>query len=249
MVNFIGSSKQEFLSEHFELFRYTSIDRFLELLSDDSLIFLNPSTWSDPYERYYIEKKYYVSKVPETLPIKESAFCLCLSGTKSSEALWKVYAPKEDGVRLTFKVSKLVSALDKVIDCDFYIGKVDYQTTSEFSRLKINHGDLLQDIRNNRIGEQQLKLILKKRIAFDYENEIRIIAIPKRMPPKKTPKDTMIYKSKVGIKSFTTEYLFDPRLGKFHFKLLKDFLRKTHGLKISHSVLYKVPIFSPVVLG
>lgn len=249
MVNFIGSNRQDFLSEYFALFRYTSIERFLELLSGNCLIFLNPSTWSDPYERYYIEKKYYISRVPEALPIKERAFCLCLSGTKSSEALWKVYAPKEDGVRLTFKVSKLVSALDRVIDCDFYIGKVDYQTTSEFSKLTIKHGDLIQDIRNNRIGEQQLKLILKKRIAFDYENEIRIIAIPKKMPPKKTPKDSMTYKSNVKIKSFTTEYLFDPRLGKFHFKLLKDFLRKEHGLKISHSVLYKVPTFAPVVLG
>lgn len=36
-------------------------------------------------------------------------FAVCLSGTTDSEAYWKVYAPREDGIRLTFDTRKLVT--------------------------------------------------------------------------------------------------------------------------------------------
>lgn len=244
MVKFIGLIREDFLSEYISLFRFTTIDRFLELITNECLVFLNPSTWADPYERYYIERQYNLSGQSKALPMKDKVFCLCLSGTKSSEAFWKVYAPKEDGVRLTFNVIKLLSVLEKIKGCDIYIGKVNYQTTSEFSKIAIKYGDLIEDIKQNTIGEQQIKLILKKRISFNYENEVRIISIP-----QKTPKDSLAFKSKMNIKSFTTEYLFDPRLGEYHFKLIKDFMKKVYGLNASCSHLYRNPPLSPIVLG
>src|ERR1035437_10831365 len=90
MVKFIGLTKEVFLSEYISLFRFTTIDRFLELLTNECLVFLNPSTWRDPYERYYIERQYNISNESKALPMKDKVFCLCLSGTKSSEAFWKV---------------------------------------------------------------------------------------------------------------------------------------------------------------
>jgi hypothetical protein len=137
MVTFIGIDEYDFMNEYAYLYRYVTFDRLLEQLEKKTIAFLNPASWDDPYEKYYIEREYIIGGKAHQLPIKDKAFCICMSGTLSSDAFWKVYAPKENGVRLRFNTVEFLRFLNSLKSCEIYIGKVTYETTKVFSQLKI----------------------------------------------------------------------------------------------------------------
>lgn len=233
-VKFVGITEEDFLIQYKTLYRFTTIDRFIESLESLEFTFISPSLWPDPYERYYLERKFIITGNPICLPAKNKVFAVCLSKTISSEAYWKVYAPKEDGIRLSFDTNKLLNCfLKKLRSSDVYIGKVDYQRTINIIKDSFDKESLIHEIKRIIVGEEQIKLLLKKRISFLYEDEIRIIIVPHgRKNGKK------IHKEKTDIKEFTKAYLIDPRLGKNHAKLLKNYFLKKFELKVSQSQLY-----------
>lgn len=110
---------------------------------------------------------------------------------------------------------------------------MDYQKTINIIENSFDRESLIYEIKRLIVGEEQIKLLLKKRISFLYEDEIRIIIVPHG---KKNGKE--IHKEKTDIKEFTKAYLIDPRLGKNHAKLLKNYFLKNFDLKVSQSQLY-----------
>jgi hypothetical protein len=159
---------------------------------------------------------------------------VCVSGTNSSEAYWKVYAPKEDGIRLTFDTEKfLTNFLDKIPDADVYIGKVSYQITREFHKINYDKKGLIEEIEENKIGEQQIKILLKKRKSFLYEDEVRIMVIP-----HKKNMVNSVFLTPTELTCFTADYTLDPRLGTNHVKVLREYFQRDFGFKLSHSRLY-----------
>ena len=232
-INFVGITRKKFLSEYERIYRFTNLERFIEALSTNSFTFVNPSKWPDPYERFFLERNFNIANKEVYLPAKDNIFSVCLSGTLSSEAYWKVYAPKEDGVRLTFNTEKLLSTfLEKIKNCEVYIGKVNYQVTKEFFKISFDTGKLIQEIEDNKVGDQQIRLLLKKRKSFLYENEIRILIVPK------SKQNNNIYNVDTDITQFTSGYTLDPRLGKNLVKVLKEYFLNKYTLEISHSLLY-----------
>ena len=243
MVNFIGLKRDTFLKQYKSLYRFITVERLIEQLESKTFAFLNPTIWEDPYEKYFIEKKYIIRGKPMYLPMRDRVFCVCVSGTTSSEAFWKVYAPKENGVRLSYRTEDFLEVLDTITDCEIHIGKVKYLITKVFSNPPIDKKSLLEEIDNNNINGQQLKLLLRKRTSFRYENEVRIVCVPKVLST-----DKKVLKIPMDIKIFTKTYLFDPRMGKYHFSLIKESLLEKYGIAASHSHLYKLPLLKPIVL-
>ncbi len=233
-IHFVNITREIFIKDYKRVYRFTTLDRFIESLKTSTFTFINPLKWSDPFEKFFLERDFIVHNKKVKLPAKDKVFAVCVSGTLSSEAYWKVYAPKEDGVRLTFNTEKLLTnLLDNINDADIYIGKVNYQITPEFYKISFDKKKLIKEIDSNNIGEQQMRLLLKKRKSFLYENEVRIIIVPHIRPDEKTA-----YKLPADIKEFTTDYTLDPRLGKNHVKVLKEYFLQQFNFKISHSRLY-----------
>jgi hypothetical protein len=242
-LHFVNISRKTFLKDYKQLYRFTTLDRFIELLNSNSLIFINPSLWTDPYEKFYLERDFIISEKNYKLPAKDKVFAVCVSGTISSEAYWKVYAPKEDGVRLTINTEKLLDLLDNVKNADIYIGKVNYQIMEDFNRISFVKKGLIEEINSGIVGEQQIRLLLKKRKSFLYENEIRIIVVPHR-----NTKENKLFKIQTDITEFTTKYMFDPRLGQNHFKVLREYFFTKFDIKVSHSRLFKEQTRDPINL-
>lgn len=243
-VKFININKSDFLEKYKRVYRFTNIERFIETLNSDKFIFINPSKWPDPFEKFYLERDFQIDNNKIKLPAKDKLFSVCVSGTSSSEAFWKVYAPKEDGIRLTFDTEKLLDIfLDKIENCDVYIGKVNYLNTKDFYKTDRISADLIKEIENSEIGEQQIQLLLRKRSSFRYEDEIRIIVVPHG-----NIKDHSTFKVNTDIKLFTIDYTIDPRLGKNHVKLIKDYFAQKYGFKVSHSRLYAETSHDAIIL-
>lgn len=243
-VNFINMTRENFLENNKRVYRFTNLDRFIETLTNSEFTFINPAKWPDPFERFFLERQFIIEDKKVKLPAKDRVYAVCLSGTISSEAYWKVYAPKEDGVRLTFNTDKLLSSfLDNIIDSDVYLGKVDYQITKEFHKISFDANRLINEIVDSKIGGQQMRLLLKKRKSFLYEDETRIIVVP-----KKKQKDKIAFKQQIDIREFTEGYTLDPRLGVNQVKLLRNYFSQHFDFKVSHSRLYTDLKRDPIVL-
>lgn len=231
-VKFINIERDEFLKKFKKVYRFTNIERFTETLCSKKFTFVNPTKWTDPFEKYYLERTFQIDGKKVKLPAKNNIFSVCVSGTLTSEAYWKVYAPKEDGIRLSLNTEKFLNTfLDRIVDCDVYIGKVDYQLTNKFSKIDFDP-ELFKEIKDKKIGSQQIQLLLKKRKSFVYEDEVRIMIIP-----HKKQNDTT-FKVDSDITEFTNSYTIDPRLGKNRVEIYKDYFSRNFNLTVSHSKLY-----------
>ena len=243
-VKFVNISREAFIKEYKRLYRFTTLERFIESLNSNEFVFINPSFWPDPFEKFFLERDFIVNDKKLKLPAKGKIFAVCVSGTISSEAYWKVYAPKEDGIRLTFNTEKLLgNFLDNITDADIYIGKVNYQITREFHKISFDKKGLIEEINKGIVGEQQVRLLLKKRKSFLYEDEVRIIVVPHR----KTKKD-VVYKTQKDITKFTTKYTLDPRLGENHVDVLEEYFLDNFKFRVSHSRLYSEIQRNPIDL-
>ena len=232
-VEFVDISRTKFLEDYRRLYRFVTLERFLEQLESKKLTCVNPAHWNDPFERFFLDREYLIENKKVKLPVKDRIFCMCMSGTLSSEAYWKVYAPKDNGLRLTITTNELIDSLDQIPNCDVFIGKANYQTTKEFYKISFDKEALIDEIEEHRIGEQQIKLLLKKRKAFLYEDEVRILVSPRRKL-----KETKFFKIDVDLQLVTSEYLIDPRMEKHQVRLLKESLLNKFNLKAWHSNLY-----------
>ncbi|HOG19093.1 MAG TPA: DUF2971 domain-containing protein [Salinivirgaceae bacterium] len=233
-INFVNTTRESFLEEHKRVYRFMTLDRFVEILKTKKIALVNPSEWEDPFEKYFLDREYIIDNERFNLPIKDKVFAMCVSGTINSEAFWKVYAPKGNGIRLTFNTEKLLTNfLDNIYNADVYIGNVCYQFTKKFYDLPFDKKVLIDEIKNDKIGRQQIELLLKKRTSFLYEDEVRIMVIP-----QKNSKDTSIFLTPTEIASYTEECNLDPRLGKYHAEVLKEYFKENFGFKVSHSRLF-----------
>jgi hypothetical protein len=92
---------------------------------------------------------------------------------------------------------------------------------------------------NKKIGKHQISLLLKKRVAFEYENEIRIIIISKKNNQVKLELDP----AKCGI-----EINFHPLIGKLHANILKKHFNEKYEIRTTHNTLYNDVSNHPIVL-
>lgn len=233
-IHYVNITQDDFLKNYRQVYRFTNLERFIEALKTNKLTFINPDKWTDPYEKFFLERDFVINNSIFKLPAKDNIFAICFSGTISSEAYWKAYTPKEDGVRLIFHTKKLLTSfLEKIPDVEIYVGKVDYLATTEFSIIQFDKKKLISEINDNIVGEEQIKLFLKKRNSFIYENEIRIIIVP-----NKKQRNRLFLKLDTDITQYTTQYTFDPRLGRHHAKVLNEYFSNNHNIKVKHSNLY-----------
>lgn len=130
--------------------RYTDIPALIYLLKNEKITLLDPSTWDDKNDSYYLtlykEKKKLFS-----------VLALCFSDAQETYHHWKVFAGNNSGVCIRFKKALLLNSIKKVNNIKH--GPVDYR--------------LLKDLKKNKPMISELPFI--KRYAFRDECEYRII--------------------------------------------------------------------------
>lgn len=165
--------------------KYMPFKYLKENIENNKIVFVSPKTWRDPFERLYYSaenyKKYNNFKKP-------NIFCMCLTknASQNEDAAWKMYhdGTTEKILRVTFNVEKMLKQLDiYCLDNNFsiYIGDINYcfekldaiTTLHKISNPK--HNDYFKDD----FGiENYLQLLLIKRKAFEFEQEVRIFLVP-----------------------------------------------------------------------
>lgn len=234
-LNYLNTNEEAFRSIPV-LFRILPLERALQALDERALWFSNPLAWSDPFERHYLDAKYRVGKQERNLPLKNRLLCLCLSGTYSCEAFWQVYAPGEVGIGLTIDLKALVRMLESLDGYGVYVGAADYRSTRYITGYAASHKQLLQRVFDRSAGDtypDQLRLMLLKRRAFEYENETRVLLVRAK---ESAARGELI---PFGDTPLVSRLTLDPRLGKRTADLLRDSFRERYGIPVARSLIYQ----------
>lgn len=245
-IYFLNEESKKILEESNKLlYKIMPVDRVLEFLEKGRWAFVSPTLWQDPFERAFLEANYKHKGKLFTLPVKPSLineklyynlFASCFTETKESEAFWKTYSPNGDGIRVAINASTLISKLSSLKDYDVYIGKALYQNYETLYKFKTDK-TYWMNLESTTVNKTHLELLLKKRIPFEYENEIRVLLLRKKRMKNSIAKVTI-----PDFKNLIVGIKLDPRMGLYMSKFVKEIFHKNFDRKlIKKSTLYSKP--------
>lgn len=225
-LKFINITEDEFLSKKL-LHKFMPLEYALETLNNKHLWFANPTTWKDPFEKRFIDATYKsLNGELHKFTWRDRVFCICMTQTATSEAYWNTYSPHSIGVELKFIRKKLLDVLKQLAEnYDIFIGKVEYMKTADIQKALSNIPFNPPCNHNIRTKECRARLLLLKRIAYKYEDEIRIMIIKKNITKGKGIYIDYVCDNVEMIDSIT----LDPTLEKNVTKLLKDIFVNHYG--------------------
>lgn len=237
------------------IFRFTPVDRILPLIVNGQNTLVSPRKWEDPFENILNRMIFKDSGKPFKHPFRNRVYGQCWTLTEETDATWRMYVPKGNGVRLKTTIKKLYQSLVQSMHHSYdpqwkehgtinpyaglacFIGRVDYKTEDELSSLFSDP----KWVKNNLWGGHlnQAKSLLFKREAFAPEQEIRLIFLE----PHNNGADDF-YHYALAPSDIIEQITFDPRMEDGLYKTYSSILRK-HGYSgdIGKSTLYQVPNF------
>ena len=230
-ITYLNIEEKDFLNDKRPLFKHMSLEYALKTLNDKELWFANPTTWKDPFESRFLNAKYKDQSTKQKIdhPWRDNVFCMCVTQRAASEAYWTPYSQNQIGIQFRIYRETLVKTLMSfsfLRDYDIYIGKVEYMMTREIERA-LNNIPLAQPAPPKNTDMWWARLLLLKRNAYIYEDEIRIIAVRKNKKHEMT-KGIQIKYACDHIDLIQSIGL-DPNLQKNTEKLLRDVFEGRYG--------------------
>lgn len=245
-VKFFNMTRAEFLSKKL-LHKYMPLERALEMLSNQTLWFANPTIWKDPFEKRFIENVYDIGGSQKVFPWKNRVYCMCATQTATSEAYWNAYSAGEIGVSIKFNRLNLLNELDRLSTNGnrIYIGIVQYQKTNEIKAALTGNTFLNPTgapIMSLGTEEIKVRLLLLKRLAYQYENEVRFFVVR----DKKANQSGTLLKYSIPNTDLIDSFSLDPRIGPLTVDLLRKELESHYGFmpisrtqrRVQRSLLY-----------
>lgn len=224
--------------------RFMPVHRLIEFFSTNQFTLTKPKLWDDPFENLFLKSPILTKTGRENrFLMREYIFGQCWTlERRELDAMWRIYTPNKDGVRIKASIRGLLRRLQK--SCRKYpytscfIGKVKY----------LSQKKLITHFRQSRVidgsSEKYAETLLVKRVAFKYEKEVRLIYLDKNM---ETEEDYARFQ--IDPEKLISEILFDPRMDNNLYKVYFDYLkRKRFPGKIKKSTLYDPPKRFPVEL-
>lgn len=137
-----------------KILRYTSLPILLDMLIKKRLVLLNPSSWEDRNDTFFIEKY-------RELKNMKTVLAICFTTKPQTYHHWKIYAGNSSGVCIQFDRDKLVSCLKH--DTNIKHDMVNYQRVKKL-RKNLPPQDKLPFFKRKQYeGEAEFRII--------YENE------------------------------------------------------------------------------
>lgn len=255
------------------LYRIVPLNRFLDGLRMGVNTLVSPANWEDPYEaaqlRVELEHPLFVdgagvysSGLRDDVPRKvqgswkqssqvvKRIFCQCWSNLAESDAMWRLYSPENEGVKLRIPLQSLLESLARS-GCGgtAFLGPMEYLAQPAFD-------DLIADCRKNWLIQVRPDLhpapalsdwarsVLRKRSQFAHESEYRLVLCG--VDSNKQYGNALLFEYPVDWKSLVCEVELDPRCGN-PSDVMGRIANAGYDGEIKVSPLYKPPqkIFRP----
>ena len=164
-------------------------------------------------------------------------FGQCWTKTRESDAMWRIYSPDKNGVRIATTPRKLLCSLynsaNEYRDINCFIGGVNYYTTPKLKKLLDTRASTwIVDS----TGAGQAQTLLFKRSAFKHENELRLIY------NSQGNEKSDLYRYPIDPFDLIDDIVFDPRIEYKEFvQYKKDLQEIGFNRRIVKSILYQSP--------
>jgi len=95
------------------VYRIMSVDRCVECVSERKLTLVSPRMWDDPFENLLLAAtvKLENGEIGDLRSVRDSIFAQCWTKHRETDAMWRIYSSKNDGVRVRSTPRKLLTAL------------------------------------------------------------------------------------------------------------------------------------------
>lgn len=240
LPNFINLSQSDLDRP---IYRVFTKERFSEMLITRKLVLVRPSLWEDPFENYIMNA---TGELKDgrlfKMEFRERFYGQCWTLKKESDALWRIYAPDENGIKVQTTIRKLFNVLynraGTFRDISCFIGKVRYYKKKELTD-RLTDSALILSLITDTTGVGQARTLLFKRNAFIHEREVRLIYYAQKKIESKT------YAIEINPTELFDRITIDPRCKYRNFvRLKKEFQDMGFDRPIIRSLLYKIPELS-----
>jgi hypothetical protein len=225
-----------------KIYRIFTIERFKEVITSKKLALVHPSKWDDPFENFFL-KANAIDENGDLISLEDVSkdwYGQCWTKYKDSDAMWRIYSPNKDGVRVSTTIRKLFNAVydrsDKDARRKYFIGEVQYKEREEIEDF-LNNTSFI-DISFGGKSDNFARILCIKRLEFQHENEVRILIND----------NNSIGSDRVLLLDFDYASVFedvalDPRFESTSFDSAKKLLTDAGcRLPISQSQLYKIDL-------
>lgn len=251
-------SKQ--LTDDILLYRIMPLEQLLHMLVSKENTLVSPSSWEDPYEKMMKKSILTLSCGEQPIIDIDSIFNWmgwygqCWTRQMESDGLWRSYTHNKNDVRcvkIQTTVKKLKESLHSGINdkkvMRFYLEPVEYFDFSQDDNKK-QFGQLVERLQNGEITIDRLQetlacaTLLMKRKAFEYEDEVRILAYDILSNPIQRP---FCYSIEESLRNSLIENIeLDPWTPNYYmpsFKKLFSDLANINEEQVTRSELYDEP--------
>lgn len=231
--------------------KYMTMHKAEDWLNKDCLCFSEPSAFVEPYEKIFYETDF---EEEIGIKFKQKLTVLCMTPTTSCEASWKVYKygkTKKDGkdgltVQFVFDLPKLRECMaenaSKLKDFKLYEGKIEYMATKTIDTIRTIGSDLYLRF----FGDKKkfslshfLSLLLIKRPAFRYENELRFFLVNEK------DNTSILPQLSFDFAKCTVRVVVDEEVGQQEFEQFKKLCHKKGIRDVRKHNLYNEERISP----
>jgi hypothetical protein len=221
------------------IYRIISVERLIELFKNKQNVLVSPKKWEDPFENFILNAK---AKLPDgeivDFGFRDDFYGQCWTRHKASDAMWRIYSPESNGVRIRTTIQKLAHSLASGLqpwqNVRCFIGKVKYLNNKKM----MEFANTVFKGKINPEAYEVAKTLLIKRPAFKHENEVRLLYFK-----NENECHGSIYKYDIDPHNLIDQIMIDPRLDYDQFKKVKENIKTKTNFKdrILRSLLYSPP--------
>lgn len=219
------------------IYRVFSVQRLVEICSSGVNTLVRPKKWDDPFENFILARAVAAKqrRYPD-ITVQADFYGQCWTSLEESDAMWRIYSPDKNGVKVKTTIGKLLQSLVEATNGngECFIGKVSYLEDTSL-RNKLKDKSWLRDEADRPRG--RANTLLFKRREFAHEKEVRLL----HLFPLPATDDLFSYP--VDPLKLFDSIQFDPRISDELYGVYKHYLQTKIGFKrpINKSKLYQLP--------
>ena len=235
LIDIPGSMQGRFI------YRIVPLNRLFELFSSGRNVLVKPIKWNDPFENFILKCRLQLSDGrTASIDFQNRFYGQCWTLQSASDAMWRIYSPQANAIRLRSTIKKLASTLwrsrGKWAPNEIFIGRVRYLPAGKLERFA--KGSLRSE--SGPIGMRRFAAtLLVKRPAFRHEREVRLLFISHN----KSEGIRNHFSYSTDPHEFIDQVMMDPRIPADQARTLKQTIRSRTGFAgdIKRSLLYAPP--------
>lgn len=226
------------------IYQILPVKYLIKIFRNKTLRFNNIlKSWEDPYELFMPKQKITIEGYPlynAQSNLQKNYYGQCWSLNRDSDAMWRIYSPDKESVRIKTTVIKMIEVLDQTRGMMWVaplFGKVKYLPQNKITEWLL-HTQTEEKLWIYNCFSESLFI---KRHEFEHENEVRFLIYNGNFGDTPTPANVHddYIDMQVDPSCFIEEIALDPRLSNDDFEDRKVLLSSITGsIPICKSDLY-----------